>query len=578
MKISNHQDYFDAIITNDPAKLRAVFSPETQLGVERLMNSEFDFEQDDCAEFIKSKHYEPVLPLHVALCACADDVIDVLLEFKAQVFLTDASGNNALHSLITFVFYKPEMEKQACAAYATLSGCLGEDKMAELLSTKNRDGFRPVEFAAQQGTLLLLEAMLLTPGLYLKERWKKGLSQYTFVDVTEYESGSRHDKSPLMLLAHLARCKLGDRSSARVIQSPLFSAWIDAKMAINKHVIIAWVIFRVLFLSLLLIIDYDSTSVRSLIRETANVTMEAVLCKEFRKMRYSEQQRHAMVWLLFALANIILLYDVIEVVYIIATKRYRILYNLNGLKRLVINSVFYRGCQFVTMLLITANISGNIATHNNLHRTGSEVLQVVVYLRILLPITISWSLFFFLQTAPWIGDSIISIQGMVKDIARFIVLLFIFMIPFMHIFYLGTALTSNEGCIEDFKSVARSFYTLFRISLNMVDITSYDLQFADAFYLMHVIFVYIVGIVLLNFLIAVMSNIQSQLEANRRMLSTLNKLSVACYAEARLRTVLGWYYALMRQRHFIRTGDNSLWVVYYTNRLDDVTRSGHSMS
>ena len=178
--------------------------------------------------------------------------------------------------------------------------------------------------------------------------------------------------------------------------------------------------------------------------------------------------------------------------------------------------------------------------------------------------------FFFLQTFPWIGDSIISIQGMVKDIVRFIVLLFIFMIPFMHIFYLGVAVTSNEGCIDDFKNVARSFYTLFRISLNMVDITSYDLRVADAFYMMHVIYVYIVGIVLLNFLIAVMSNIQSQLDENRRMLSTLNKLSIACYAENRLRHVVTCYYAWARHRHFAQQPDGSLGVVYCTDRLDDI--------
>ena len=50
-----------------------------------------------------------------------------------------------------------------------------------------------------------------------------------------------------------------------------------------------------------------------------------------------------------------------------------------------------------------------------------------------------------------------------------------------------------------------SFYTLFEIMLNMVDLTEFEVHLKHYPYALHAVYVFVAAIILINFLIAIMS-------------------------------------------------------------------------
>ena len=564
---SQFHQLFDAIVDNDVIRLRNLVTSLKDEERNSFLTSSFGFDDDDdaCAKFFRKSRYTPTRPLHVAVYADARDVISAMISLGFDVTVCDELGFNILHTLVAFNYYNPEEATNAVAMFDFLQRTLPAEMMRQLLMAENDDGLRMVEFAAQQGTLRLLHAIMTSCDTYVIERRTVGLNVYTMIDVTEYESGSRYDKSPLLMIAHLHRDKLDHEETREIVRSDVMRSWVRAKMKTNVIPILLWAIVRVTILTTHLAADYDSTS-RVHYLEMKNMSAEEQLCSSFYGMNYTPTGHLFLQYFNLITSCLVVLFDICEITYLVASGKHRMWRDLGGIKRLVVNVKFYRTCEFVTMLLSIFIIGVAIQTHENLHNTDVAFVSFVYFIRVLLPVFIVWSVFYFIQVLPWIGDSIISIQGMVKDMFRFVILMAIFNLPFMHLFYIGLSNESLQGCIEDFRSVPMAFYSLFRLSLNMVDPTNYEIEHEASFYFMHAVFVYVVGIVLLNFLIAVMANVQAFLEANRSVLMTLNTLSVACYAELRMRSILAPIYRRVRPNAYFVNVQGKICVIFQSKR------------
>ena len=70
-------------------------------------------------------------------------------------------------------------------------------------------------------------------------------------------------------------------------------------------------------------------------------------------------------------------------------------------------------------------------------------------------------------------------------------------------------------CYEDFMTIPKSAYTIFRMMLNMVDLTAYNVSSPSVLYIIHVSFVMAVSILTINLLIGVMAEKVTQV-ANYR--------------------------------------------------------------
>ena len=134
-------------------------------------------------------------------------------------------------------------------------------------------------------------------------------------------------------------------------------------------------------------------------------------------------------------------------------------------------------------------------------------------------------------------------QVMLKFLLLFIPLFFSFVYTFYRI--LGI-----NYCVLEYTTLASSVYNTILVMLNMV--SPQKLVENDDFKLMatHVTFIFMIPIMLLNFLIGLMSTEVSALLRNSELGMRLARVSVSAIIEGRLSPICGWYYQWQRRRCF----------------------------
>ena len=159
-------------------------------------------------------------------------------------------------------------------------------------------------------------------------------------------------------------------------------------------------------------------------------------------------------------------------------------------------------------------------------------------------------LMFFLQLAPFFGPFIITVMRLIVDVIRFAVLLFLTVVIMSTIILSTVNTKTNEGCIEDFNGMARTMYSVFSMSLNMVLFTRYDLVNPGFVYILHVIGMLFLGILLYNFLIGILSNSVAEMAANMKVICLLQHHFVTMTTELSYWPILRHYYRWIQPRHF----------------------------
>ena len=154
---------------------------------------------------------------------------------------------------------------------------------------------------------------------------------------------------------------------------------------------------------------------------------------------------------------------------------------LLGKKNLVAHTSFYRKCQGMFVLLVFILYVYYIhmlhmRTNVIMFTIPSFIYSLIILARITIPIVMLWSLCYFGQLIPKIGSKLISLERMLMDLGSFLIVLAITTLSFVHAFQAFVSANSKTGCVKEFSNWWQTFYTLFRMMLNMYDTTSVDLQ------------------------------------------------------------------------------------------------------
>ena len=134
----------------------------------------------------------------------SEAILNNLLKEGADLYQVNVSNGNILHSLVAGSSFDDVLEERSVFVYKKLVSLLDENELNKLLMHENSDGLRPLEQAVNLGTLVLYEAMQLTPGVYVTKTIEKGVFKEEWIDITEYETydpGHRRAKSPPFLMA-----------------------------------------------------------------------------------------------------------------------------------------------------------------------------------------------------------------------------------------------------------------------------------------------------------------------------------------------------------------------------------------
>ena len=558
--VKNYQGYFDALVFNDADYIEDTIKfCESRSEVDFLLNQPFDYEDDEYNKVVHEHFYKPTIPFHLAVSNNAKDATRILIANGINTQSMDKNGNNVIHSLITASAYVPEQEERLFEMYNWLKGVLGENNLNDLLMSENKDGFRPIEYAAQQGTLLLMQAIFETKGKYVVREEVRGFFSYRWHDVTDYESGPRIWKSPVHLLLHLQKEKLKPQCTFNVINKSSITPWIKAKQGKNLIPAICWFLFRLCLILTFLILD--NTSNKLIEQYGENVTLHT--CRELLFVVPSGAVS-VMIISLSVITTFIIVFYIAEAIHFKFSGKVKIAFDVKGRKNVIANFKFYQLCQ----LLLCINILFCTGIYTFVNNDGGSLSTVYRVAVVFIPILCSWCLLYFIQALPYFGPSIISIQDMLKDMFSFLGLLLIMIIPFMHIVLQFAQQNSRQGCIEDFSHILPAIYTLFQFMFNKFEMENYDLNNKGILMLIEVIFVFIVAILLINFLVAVMASSAVKVAGNRDIVLTINRLALVCILEERIHWLVPCYYKAMNYMLF-NCSDGKVYIVSKTNRVSN---------
>ena len=493
-------------------------------------------------------------PLHAAAIFHSHAVLRLLWESGADVLQVDSWQNNVVHMLIFADYCENAGEAKYEKTLVFLQGLFSEGELKSLLMAENNFSLRPLEFAALQGCLCLAGVIMETKGVYLLMEEHVGYSVVQYFDVSDYESYDdvmppRCFKSPLTFLVLAETSRIKTIASSEVFNDAGLRSWINAKTMMNWPFVMIWFLFRLCYIMLFFLASMDNSwpvLANNFSDHNGNNTEEMIIC--------SSQPSNVGVYLryiLVSLSVLILMYDIYDHIF------FRKLFNPGLYKWLqgrdyIARVMFFHYVQSVTCLSVVGMCVCQI-----LRSEGFDVPLTVDHIFFVVVASgCMWGVLYFLQVLPWISIYAIAIQRMLQDFVRFTLIFVIFLCAFAISFRRILLEPSNE-CPAHFGTFGETIYSTFLVVINLVNFQEYENVDKTSLYLLHVVFVFFISILLLNFLIATMTQSFSEVYTHRRTITQTQRLALMMTVHFRLARPMRAYYKKLQRNVY----------VYHNNRL-----------
>ena len=194
--------------------------------------------------------------------------------------------------------------------------------------------------------------------------------------------------------------------------------------------------------------------------------------------------------------------------------------------------------------------TGEVAGYNT-----SWILGVIYTLSAIFNV---WNILYFLEMLPWFSILALSIQRMFGKMLRFLTVFFLLFFSFEYTFF--RLYNDRSVCTAGFTGWLDSFYSTFLIMVNMVNVWEVVGGIDIILVLIHVMYVFVVAILLLNFLIALMSDAMTKVMNKADILVQMAQLSAALLVEARIGRLFH-NLSSRRQRQYFKSDNNRLYLV-----------------
>ena len=487
-------------------------------------------------------------PFTIAVFYGSWNVVAVLLDEGADPSVQEEHKENILHLLVVLAADNLIHENDVVEIYDTLMGMLSVELKQTLLHAENGIHQRPLEYAANRGTIQLLRAMFDTYGVYRVAEIDIGMIKYIQYDITEYETNEvRRKKSPLYFLAMSSNHTLSKQQFGEFLEWKPIKQWCKAKQMLNIPPLCVWLVARIIMISFFHVIALDQISsseahLDSTAKANTSNTTALYSCVE-KPMTLSDTNRYIVIWVAIAHCSVVILLDWSEIIVAITQQQIhriilignfqdRVLNLINISYRVMQHATFWNSIVLYALILAGYEFRGNIFIGIILSSAFMEIY---------------YSSLVYLFIFPSLGFHVIIIYRVSLQLGYFCVLLLIMILPFSYFFLIYVRINSNQGCIEDFQDIWYSIYTTIRIMLNMIDITGYDVMNNGFLLAIHTFCVFVIAIMMINFLIAIMTNTTGYFTEHRHVIQILITIWICLQAEVRRTFLFGYYYK--KQRH-----------------------------
>ncbi|KAK2162920.1 hypothetical protein LSH36_89g00026 [Paralvinella palmiformis] len=577
MPVDKFADWHRAIIGDDLDFFTLTLETYSQTERDRCLNGYFVSVEDDSERIIK-KHFKRdslikcQKPLALAFIFGSRKLLKVMLENGADPLGTESNQGTILHSIIAVASLYPELEKGLAETYPYFIGLLSSEERKQLLFSENDLGLRPLEYAAHRGCVSLVRAIFQTPKLYLVKEAIYGMWLYQWYDITDYESFSpttRRGKSPLAFLTFMTNSTIHRDGIEDLLYWKPFRHWYRIKLFSNLPWLLLWATYRVMFCLVVMIIMVDKGNIYEqggVPADEAHLYPNATFyyCSGYTTVIFGKPGLVAVAVIACINSCVTVIFDIGEIFFIAMTRRPEFLFLQVRTASMAISFWFHRVSQFlfvVSVLVFTSRIAQADPVPVD---TVSDVGRLFVIC------TAFASLLFFFEQIPQVGFYIIAIKRMLKDLFYFWILYTICVAPFVLYFMVFMNTNSTQGCIPEFDSYIRSSYSMFLVMLNMMNFTKFEVNNSLVLYTTHMVFIFVVSILLVNFLIAVMTDSAVRMSRHKKRLIRLELLHALYVVNVRIDWLLKRYYNYMIQKlAFVQEGRIFLLNVQQIAKRDD---------
>ncbi len=550
MDIEKYQFWFDALRSNNEDTVLATLNQSDKEETDRLLNGWFKCDDDEKLHKIfteaRSSNFSITRPFILAGVSGSYDTLACLLQQGADPHCREEGDHNLLHSMVLISHCFPQQEEDQARWYGRCSKILGNERMALLLRGENSDGLRPLELAAKLGSCKMVKVILETPGVYLTKEKTRGMVHYQWIDVTEYETTDpeldRRGKSPLGFLAFMNEQTLMKPSTMELFTWPPFQIWLKGKAQSSMVFVIIWFLIHVMMIASYFAVRADT----SLLQEQGGISNENwdsnqtgnytfVFCSSFAFYSLSSTTRTSIFLCLAMYGYCSMFFNFADSIAVRIRKtplyfcrKFKVEFNL------VVSRLLYATNQMFLSLLFAFIGTVNVVKEYMPISPDSQTLLQIFHL--ICTINIAFSVMVFFQILPFVGIYIIAARRMLRELLNFALLFMFWVTPFSLHFLWFFNTNSKNGCIHEFSNFQASMYSTFRIMLHMLDLASFEVHAPNILHLVHIIYVFVVAILLINFLIAVMSTSAVRTGLVDKIILHLERLNVALSLDFRL----GW--------------------------------------
>jgi hypothetical protein len=542
-----HDSYYEAIINDDAETVKIILYSVSGNDLDTFLNGKFNYRLSDLE---KTSHYRDqpsdflltqmvlLRPISLAIAYRSTKVVNVLLDRGVDLFVRDSFRNSIVHVIVVTCYVYRNSTETLLEIYDTILDKLERDSdRKKLLSMENAFSMTPLEISMKMRCYELFKVILYTDGVYRKLIAREGKVIYNRFDFSEYSSAKdRFMMSPIRFLNYIQEDELEELENHGILQLPVIEIWIHRTISQQYPYLLCWMLFRLILPITFIIIEFNFEQMYSRLHCNGNNTVHSAIQSLQDNYNDDVLQNQKIIFGVINSINslAILSIDIIEFV-----ARARLPAHLKRmLKPIKTDSIpavttdSFRICQFLLALIGIAVVICQIFPFTV---TMFTIMNILISFQRFL---IFYSLLYFTQGIPFIGFFIIGLQKMIHAIGRFIFLFIAFLLLFWSLFKgVAHSFCRSGPLLDCTMNGGQSFYINFLVMLNMVPISDHVCSDAGSamLYVIHVAYIFLISILMLNYLIAVMSSVYSNMASHASLLTILYQLHYANMISIRLR-------------------------------------------
>ena len=557
LRPKEHESWLEALINDDKQAVESILSKCSNEEKNNYLNGCFEVSENEkvsvksrCPIGLKDRDTKESFShsLHMAVAFGSHQAIKSLIKHECNVLVTNVSGRNAIHCLIYVSFMRVDIEDEMIETFRTIKENVSSATLRDLLMQEDDCGCRPAEYAMHLGVFSIVREILHTKGIFLTSVEYNGCLETSWFDITEYEeSRERMSRSPVVLLALLDRNRLENQHFNELFFSQAFQQWIHAKARAAGPFLFLWFVVRILFG----ILYYAADSALLFSEETYFMKSQQIntsSCLQFSDRKSTEVPGFSCVAACIIYCILMTICEISENYLWFFHKSYQWMHKTPaGPKPMVVQIAFYKVSQMMCYLSVACSLTVRLLRLKkglDISFTFDHVSYSVI------GFCISWSILQFAQALPAVGHFAVSLQRMLKCLLAFMLLFVSFAITFVIIF--NKLVNQNKiTCVPEFSTTLDSLYSTWRALINMMQFRYVSVSDRVTLYLAHVLYVGIGSIMMLNFVIATFSAVVSWVDSHRKVILTIQRLSMIIILESRITRILDKLYRKYQSHYFI---------------------------